>query len=202
MNNNLTLFTHHINASQRERRQGHTGAVIWLTGLSGAGKSTLAMAVEKQLFEAKMNAYVLDGDNLRHGLNSDLGFSAADRTENIRRVGEVAALFADAGIICITSFISPFRADRASARKCQGEGIFCEVYLSAALADCEIRDPKGLYRKARAGLIPEMTGINSPYEAPEAADLVLDTAHLSIEAASAKLFEYIVQRTRYSAASL
>jgi len=193
---NLTPFIHQITQAQREQRQGHRGAVIWLTGLSASGKSTLSMAVEKQLFDAGMNAYVLDGDNLRHGLNSDLGFSAADRTENIRRVGELAALFAEAGQICITSFISPFRVDRASARKCMADGIFCEVYINASLAECESRDPKGIYRKARAGLIPEMTGINSPYEPPEAAELVINTAELSIAAASATLFDFVVQRTR------
>ena len=150
--------------------------MVWLTGLSGAGKSTLATAVEAALIRAGHAACVLDGDNLRHGLNADLGFSPEDRRENIRRAGEVAALFADAGLIVIAAFISPYRAGREAAREAIGAARFLEVFLDAPLAVCERRDPKGLYRRARAGEIAEFTGISAPYEPPEAPALTLDTA--------------------------
>jgi bifunctional enzyme CysN/CysC len=166
---------HKISAKNRAERNGHRGAVIWLTGLSASGKSTLAMRVEQCLFEKGRQVYVLDGDNVRRGLSSDLGFLPRDRSENIRRIGEVAALFADAGIIVITAFISPYGADRALARQAAGDRFF-EVYVKAPLELCEARDPKGLYRKARAGLIPDFTGISAPYEAPQAPEFVIDTA--------------------------
>lgn len=192
----LTPVSHHINQADRERRQSHRGAVIWLTGLSGSGKSTLAMNLESSLFKAGCNAYVLDGDNVRHGLNSDLGFSDEDRHENIRRIGEVAALFAHAGIICITSFISPFKEDRHRARCAAKKQLFCEIHVNASLEECEKRDPKGLYQKARAGFISDMTGINSPYEYPEAADLVINTANDSIENCSEELLKFVWEKTR------
>ncbi len=174
---NLHQVDHLLSAETRARRQGHRGAVVWLTGLSGAGKSTIAMRLEQRLFALGYHAYVLDGDNVRRGLNSDLGFSPADRAENIRRVGAVAALFADAGTVAITAFISPYRADRVRARAAAAAvGCpFLEVHVKASLNACERRDPKGLYAKARAGTLPEFTGISSPYEAPEAPDLTLDT---------------------------
>ena len=162
----------------RERRQalnGHRACVLWFTGLSGAGKSTLAHAVEEMLHRADCRTFVLDGDNVRHGLSSNLGFSDDDRRENIRRIGEAAKLMMEAGVITLTAFISPFRADRSIARQLTPEGDFLAIYCKASLATCEARDPKGLYKKARAGLIKNYTGIDSPYEEPETPDLVVDT---------------------------
>ena len=170
-----------VTRADRERVLGQTGAVVWLTGLPSSGKTTVAFALETRLVGLGRAAYVLDGDNLRHGLNSDLGFSDADRTENIRRVGEVAALFADAGLIVVASFISPFVADRQRARAAAGDGDFVEVFIDAPLAVCEARDPRGLYRRARAGQLPGFTGIDAPYEPPPAPDLHLRTAELSID---------------------
>jgi adenylyl-sulfate kinase len=151
-----------VTVGQREARNGHSGCVVWLTGLSGAGKSTIAIELEHKLFTLGRHTYILDGDNIRHGLCSDLGFSHKDRTENIRRIGEAARLFADAGIICIAAFISPYRADRDLARKIAPEGKFFEVYVNAPLEVCEHRDPKGLYARARAGQLKEFTGISGP----------------------------------------
>lgn len=187
---NLTAVDHMMTPEARALRNGHRGAVIWLTGLSGSGKSTIAMAVEQHLFRAGVNVYVLDGDNVRHGLNADLGFGPADRTENIRRVGEVAALFADAGLVVVTAFISPYRADRERARGA-APGRFHEIHVAADLETCERRDPKGLYRRARAGEIPDFTGISAPYEAPEAAELVIDTGREAIDASVQRLADYI-----------
>ena len=167
--------------------------VIWLTGLSGAGKSTLAMAVEQHLLRKGYAVYVLDGDNVRSGLNANLGVSPEDRVENIRRVGEVAALFADAGFLCITAFISPYRADRARARAATPPGTFHEVYVSADLATCEGRDPKGLYRMARAGELAEFTGVSAPYEPPEAPALVVDTARQPLEACIEQILAHVAQ---------
>jgi len=193
---NLTAVAHAVQKDVRSRRNGHRGLVVWLTGLSGAGKSTLGMALERRLFERGYQTYVLDGDNVRRGLNADLTFSADDRTENIRRVAEVAALFADAGMIAITAFISPFRAGREHARKSSGEGNFAEVFVKASLATCETRDPKGLYVKARKGEIADFTGISSDYEEPEKPDLVIDTESLSFEQCLEQLFEYVVRQTK------
>jgi adenylylsulfate kinase len=164
-----------VSRAERESISGHRGCTVWLTGLSGSGKSTVANLLEKALWERGVRSFVLDGDNIRHGLNKDLGFSPKDRTENIRRIGEVAALFTDAGIVNVTAFISPYRADREIARKAMPEGCFIEVYMQCDLAECEKRDPKGLYKKARAGEIPEFTGISAPYEAPESPELTVDT---------------------------
>ncbi len=186
----LAPVAHRITRELRAQRFGHRGGVLWFTGLSGAGKSTLAMAVEEHLFRKGYAVYVLDGDNVRAGLNSDLGFSAQDRVENIRRVGELAALFADAGFICITAFISPFMADRARARAAAGAS-FHEIYISADLATCEQRDSKGLYRRARAGEIAEFTGITSAYEPPDAPDLAVDTQHQPVEACVELIVDYI-----------
>lgn len=187
---NIYHADHLVTREEREHRSGHSGAVIWLTGLSGAGKSTLAMALERALFAKGAQVYVLDGDNVRAGLNSDLGFSSADRSENIRRVGEVAALFADAGIIVVTAFISPMQRDRDLARKAAGER-FHEVYVSADLETCELRDTKGLYKRARAGDIQEFTGISSPYEAPEKPELTLDTAQAPVDRCVDDLVAYV-----------
>jgi adenylyl-sulfate kinase len=189
-NKNLTAVPHALNLSQRAAHYGHRGAVMWLTGLPASGKSSLSMALEQALTALGYSCYVLDGDNLRKGLNANLGFSPADRTENIRRVGEVAALFADAGLICITAFISPYRADRARARQSCGEA-FHEIHISADLATCEARDPKGLYKKARSGELLEFTGVSAPYEIPEQPQLVIDTAHEGIAASVKKLIAYV-----------
>ena len=185
-----------VTAGQRAARNGHRGCVVWLTGLSGAGKSTIATDLERELFNAGRQAYVLDGDNMRHGLCSDLGFAPADRKENIRRVGEVAKLFAGAGLVCVTAFISPYRADRELVRQmCAGsESDFVEVYVNAPLAVCEERDPKGLYAKARANEIAEFTGISAPYEAPEAPELELRTDQLDVAAAVAKIMDFLHAR--------
>ena len=191
---NVIAVLHQISAAERHARGGHAGAIVWLTGLSGAGKSTLAMALERALFDRGWAAYTLDGDNVRRGLNGDLGFSAEDREENIRRIGEVAALFADAGLVCVTAFISPFEDDRARARAAAGQRPFFEVYVKSELATCEARDPKGLYGKARRGEIKDFTGIDSPYEEPTAPDLVIDTQHADEAACIAALVEFVTSR--------
>lgn len=166
---------------ERERLLGHSGAVLWFTGLSGAGKSTLAHAVEKACYARACHTYVLDGDNVRHGLNGDLSFSAQDRKENIRRIGEVVKLFIDAGVIVMAAFISPFREDRERVRNLMGDGDFVEIYCESSLKKCEERDVKGVYRRARAGEIKEFTGISSPYEVPNKPALVVKTGEWSVE---------------------
>ncbi|MBD3221001.1 adenylyl-sulfate kinase [bacterium] len=171
----ITWTESYVSHVERTARNGHRGAVVWFTGLSGSGKSTLSKLVEQELFARECHVYVLDGDNMRHGLNRDLGFSPEDRAENIRRVGEVANLLRDSGAICLTAFISPYRDDRARARALCGEHPFIEVYCQCDLAECERRDPRGLYRKARAGEIRQFTGISAPYEEPEDPELVLRT---------------------------
>jgi len=162
-----------------------------LTGLSGSGKSTVAVELQAQLFEADCLVFILDGDNIRHGLNKDLGFSPEDREENIRRIGEVAKLFADAGIIAITSFISPYRKDRDINRELLSKGEFIEVYVEAPLNICEERDPKGLYKKARAGIIPEFTGISAPYEEPLNPEIVINTDKLCVKDSADKIIDYL-----------
>jgi adenylylsulfate kinase len=164
-----------VTRADRERLNGHRGATVWFTGLSGSGKSTIAVAVEKALLGRGVRAFVLDGDNIRHGLNKNLGFSPADRTENIRRIGEVAKLFTDAGVVALTAFISPYRADRDQARAVMQPGDFIEVLVDCPLEVCEQRDVKGLYQKARAGQIPEFTGISAPYEPPLSPELTIRT---------------------------
>jgi adenylylsulfate kinase len=190
------IFWHasQVTAETRQHQAGHQAATVWLTGLSGAGKSTLACALERRLIAAGRMAYVLDGDNLRHHLNRDLGFTPADRQENIRRSAEVARLMNDAGLIVICAFISPLRSDRAMARDIIGADNFVETYVSTPGAVCEERDPKGLYKKARAGLIPEFTGISAPYEVPLEPAMSLDTGELSLELASDRLFQHLSQR--------
>jgi len=181
---------HRVTAEHRYLRNGHRGGVLWFTGLSGAGKSTLAMEVEQRLFAKGYHVYVLDGDNVRRGLNANLGFSPEDRTENIRRVGEAAALFADSGIICITAFISPYRVDRDRARA-SAPGSFHEIYIKADVETCEQRDPKGLYKKARSGEISQFTGVSAPYETPESADLTVDTSLHSVAESVEQIIRYI-----------
>ena len=174
---------HHatVTRARREAQNGHRGAIIWFTGLSGAGKSTLAHAVEEHLHQMGCRTFVLDGDNVRHGLCGDLGFSAADRVENIRRVGEVAKLFMEAGVIVLTAFISPFREDRNKVRAMVQPGEFVEIYCQCPVEVCEQRDTKGLYKKARAGEIGQFTGISSPYEAPDRPELVVNTSERSLQ---------------------
>ena len=179
---NITWHEGTVSNEERHRNLGQKGVTVWMTGLSASGKSTIAVALEQVLLQRGKHAYRLDGDNIRHGLNKNLGFSAEDRTENIRRIGEVAKLFSDAGIITITSFISPYRADRDLVRKLheQAKISFLEVYVDCPIAEAEKRDPKGLYKKARAGEVKGFTGIDDPYEAPERAELVLRTDRLSV----------------------
>ena len=185
--------------ADREKQNGHRSVILWFTGLSGAGKSTLAHAVEDELHRRGARTFVLDGDNVRKALCKDLGFTDADRTENIRRIGEVARLMLDAGIIVMTAFISPFRKDRDLARGLVPAGDFIEIYCNAGLDVCESRDPKGLYKKARAGQIPEFTGISSPYEAPEAPELVLQTGTTPLMDCVGQVLEYLRSRNYLSA---
>jgi adenylylsulfate kinase len=176
-----------VTRARRETQNGHRSVIVWFTGISGAGKSTIAHTVEEHLHQAGCRTFVFDGDNVRHGLCADLGFSAPDRSENIRRIGEMSKLFIDAGIIALTAFISPFRADRARVRSLVAPEDFLEVYCHCPLEICESRDVKGLYQKARRGEIREFTGISSPYEEPEAPELVLNTGSLSVEECVSKV---------------
>lgn len=188
---NLRWHQATVDKTDRRRLNGHGSGVIWLTGLSGAGKSTLANELETRLRARAIRSYLLDGDNVRHGLNSDLGFSAEDRAENIRRVAEVSKLMVDAGLVVITAFISPFRAERALARSLLGEGEFVEVFVDTPLAVAEQRDPKGLYKKARRGELKHFTGIDSPYEAPENPDIVINTTSSSVQESADGLFQLL-----------
>lgn len=190
------IFWHRgqVSGAARAHHFGQRPATVWLTGLSGAGKSTIAYALEKLLLDEGRPSFVLDGDNIRHHLNSDLGFSSGDRKENIRRTAEVARLMNEAGLIVITAFISPFREDRAMASDIIGAQNFVEVHVSTASAVCEARDPKGLYAKARAGKIPEFTGVSSPYEPPLRPALALDTDRLPLEEATGALYAHLSQR--------
>jgi adenylylsulfate kinase len=191
---NITWHEGTITKLERERLLSQKGVVIWFTGLSASGKSTIAHAVEEALFERGHISYVLDGDNIRHGLNKNLGFSPEDREENIRRIGEVAKLFAYAGIITMTAFISPYRADRDKARALLNEHEFIEVYVKVPLDVAELRDPKGLYKKARAGEVKEFTGISAPYEEPHKAEIVLDTSLLTVNQCRDKVIQYLEGR--------
>ena len=191
---NIVWHAGAVTREERERLNGHRGCIIWLTGLSGSGKSTIAVALEKALWERGVRGYILDGDNIRHGLNKNLGFSPADRTENIRRIGEVAKLFTDAGLVAVTAFISPYRADRDQVRALMQPGDFVEVLVDCPLDVCEQRDVKGLYQKARAGQIPEFTGISAPYEAPLSPELTLRTAEQSPEESVGQVLAYLATR--------
>jgi len=208
---------HAVSRDEREDRNGHKGCVVWCTGLSACGKSTVANLVDHKLFSMGVNSFVLDGDNIRHGLNAGpamlaerhgeefakrfgLGFSAQDREENIRRIGAVAKLFADAGIVAITAFISPYRVDRDRVRRALGDGDFVEVFVDAPLAVCEARDPKGLYKKARAGQLKGFTGIDDPYEPPLKPELVLDAANNSPEVLADQVVAYLRSTGKISGA--
>nr|WP_206702139.1 adenylyl-sulfate kinase [Bacillus vallismortis] len=183
-----------ITKEEYQQKNKHKSSILWLTGLSGSGKSTIANAAARELFEQGYQVIVLDGDNIRHGLNKDLGFSDEDRKENIRRIGEVAKLFVQQGTIVITAFISPFREDREQVRQLVGAGEFNEVYIKCDLDICEQRDPKGLYKKARNGEIPFFTGIDSPYEEPEAPELILDSGQHDREACKNQLIEFVERK--------
>lgn len=198
---NITWHEASLTAKDRRTLNGHGGAVLWFTGLSGSGKSTLAHAVESMLYDRKCRTYVLDGDNVRHALNKDLGFSPEDREENIRRIGEVAHLFADAGFIALTAFISPYIRDRHGARELNPAGNFIEVYCQCPLDTCEARDPKGLYKKARAGEIKDFTGLDAPYEAPENPEITASTGSETVEESAAKVVAYLEAKGIVSKAS-
>jgi len=191
---NITWHKGKISKEDRREKTGQRGVTVWLTGLSGSGKSTIAVELEHALIENDHHAYILDGDNVRHGLNKNLGFSPEDRTENIRRIGEVAKLFTGANLITITAFISPYRADRDEARALLSEGEFVEVYVKCPVEVCEERDVKGLYKKARAGEIKEFTGVSAPYEEPENAELVIDTSELGVEEATRAIIAYLAEK--------
>lgn len=188
---NVTWHEHHVSKEKRCQQNGHKGAVLWFTGLSGSGKSTIANTVDHKLFEQGKHTFVLDGDNVRMGLNKNLGFSPEDRTENIRRIGEVSKLYTDAGILVMTAFISPYREDRDQVREILGDGEFIEIFVKASLETCEGRDPKGLYKKARAGEIKGFTGIDAPYEEPEKAELVLDSDGKGIDELADEVVAYL-----------
>jgi adenylylsulfate kinase len=188
---NITWHQQNVTREDREKLLGQKGVTVWLTGLSGSGKSTIAVAAEQLLVSRGHLAYVLDGDNIRHGLNKNLGFSPEDRTENIRRIGEVAKLFADTGVVVFTSFISPYRSDRDLVRALHPDGRFVEVHVAASVETCEGRDVKGLYQKARAGEIKEFTGISAPYEAPASPELVIDTGAEPVEKSVERLVSYL-----------
>jgi adenylylsulfate kinase len=194
--NNRNILWHHANVTRqhREKQNRHKSVIVWFTGLAGSGKSTLAHAVEEKLQGLGCRTFVFDGDNVRHGLCSDLGFSMEDRAENIRRIGEMAKLFTEAGIIALTAFISPFRADREKLRRQVPDGDFIEIYCRCPIEVCEQRDLKGHYKRARAGEIKEFTGISSPYEESENPDLVLDTANCSIEENVKRIINLLLER--------
>lgn len=196
MSQSSNVVWHHatVTRPRRESLHGHRGVVLWLTGLSGSGKSTLSHALEEALHQRRCSTYVFDGDNVRHGLCNDLGFSREDREENIRRIAEMSKLFLDAGVIAMTAFISPFREDRRRVRSMFSHEDFLEVYCDCSLEECERRDVKGLYKKAREGEITEFTGISSPYERPENPELILDTENTALEDCVTALLELLEQR--------
>ncbi|WP_026566881.1 adenylyl-sulfate kinase [Bacillus sp. UNC41MFS5] len=191
---NITWHETSISKENRHEKNGHGSCALWFTGLSGSGKSTIANAVSNELFRQGISEYVLDGDNIRHGLNKDLGFSDYDRTENIRRIGEVAKLFVDSGKVVTTAFISPFRSDRDQVRALFEDGEFIEVFVQCPIEECERRDPKQLYAKARRGEIKDFTGIDSPYEAPEQPEITLHSDHVTVEEAVEQVFAYLKEK--------
>ena len=191
---NIVWNAGNVTRADREKINGHKGFTVWFTGLSGSGKSTIAVAVEKALWERGVRTYILDGDNVRHGLNSNLGFSPEDRTENIRRIGEVSKLFNDAGLVALTAFISPYRDDRDKVRALMADGDFLEVFVDCPVEECEKRDVKGLYAKARAGQIKEFTGISAPYEEPSKPELVLRTAELTAQQSTDKVIAHLQEK--------
>lgn len=191
---NTVWHDHHVSCDQRAQLKNQRSCLLWYTGLSGSGKSTIANAVDRQLFQLGNHSYLLDGDNVRHGLNGDLGFTDTDRIENIRRISEVGKLFVDAGLIVSTAFISPFQADRDTARNMFEQGLFIEVFVDTPLAVCESRDPKGLYKKARAGEIKHFTGIDSAYEAPQQPQIIVKPAEHDVQACASQVIDYLKQQ--------
>jgi adenylylsulfate kinase len=189
--NNIAWHEHMVPREARSELKGHKGALLWFTGLSAAGKSTIANAVDYKLNQRRFHTYLLDGDNVRHGLNKSLGFSAEDRAENIRRIGEVGKLMVDAGLIVCTAFISPYRRDRDAVRETITAGHFIEIFVDASLATCEARDPKGLYKQARAGKLKQFTGIDDPYEPPVKPELTLDSDSKGIEVLAEEIVDYL-----------
>lgn len=190
---NITWHESEITKEERRKKHNQNSFIIWFTGLSGSGKSTLSVALEQRMFDKGLSIYRLDGDNVRHGLNSNLGFSPDDRTENIRRIGEVGKLFVDAGVIVMTAFISPYKEDRDSVRKIVEDKEFVEVFVKCPVEECEKRDVKGLYKKARSGEIPNFTGISAPYEEPEKPEIIVDTHKLSLEESVDYVFDKLVK---------
>ncbi len=193
MDKNIVWHNAVVTRELRQIRNKHKSFILWFTGLSGAGKSTLAHRVEEILYENCCKTYVFDGDNVRHGLCADLGFSEADRHENIRRIGEMSKLFMEAGVIALTAFISPFHSDRRLVRSLVSEGEFIEIYCQASVDECESRDPKGLYKRARMGKIPEFTGISSPYELPEQPEIIVRTGSDELERCAHQVIKYLVE---------
>ncbi|MCM3719150.1 adenylyl-sulfate kinase [Fictibacillus phosphorivorans] len=196
MNQHIFWQQTHVTKKDRQQKNGYKSAVFWLTGLSGSGKSTLANQLEKHLFHLNYSTYLLDGDNVRHGLNADLGFSQSDRIENIRRIGEVSKLFVDAGLVVVTAFVSPYTADRKFVRDLFNADEFFEIYIECPIEECEKRDPKGLYKKARDGTIKEFTGVQSPYEVPPSPDLVINTAKNDIETCTSLLLDFVKEKLK------
>ena len=192
--NNIVRFDGYVKRADRNKAYGHKSGVVWFTGLSASGKSTIAHTLEKILFEKGIKVYVFDGDNIRHGLNSDLGFSPEDRRENLRRIAEVSKLFVDAGLIVLACFISPYRKDREYIRQIIGKEDFIEIYVKCPVEVCEKRDPKGFYKKAKAGIIKGYTGIDAPYEEPENPDLIIESDKLSPEESANKVYEFLVKK--------
>ena len=190
--NNIVWHQHNLSKQERATQKQQRPCILWFTGLSGAGKSTIANAVEQQLFQFGHHSYLLDGDNVRHGINRDLGFSDHDRVENIRRIGEVSKLFCDAGLLVLTAFISPFRSDRDLVRSLVAPDEFIEVFIDTPLAECERRDPKGLYEKARSGEIKNFTGIDSEYQAPKQAEVIINAGEYSIDDCAKQIIDYLI----------
>jgi len=192
--NNIVRFDGYVKRKDRNKVYGHKSGVVWFTGLSASGKSTIAHTLEKVLFEKGIKVYVFDGDNIRHGLNSDLGFSPKDRRENLRRIAEVSKLFVDAGLIVLACFISPYKKDREYIKQIIGKEDFIEIYVKCPVEVCEKRDPKGFYKKAKAGIIKGYTGIDAPYEEPENPDLIIESDKLSPEESANKVYEFLVKK--------
>lgn len=192
--NNITWHAFDVRKKERQELHGHKSMILWFTGLSGSGKSTLCAAIEKRLHEQGMSTYILDGDNVRHGINENLGFSPEDRTENIRRIGEISKLFVDAGIITLTAFISPYRKDRNHVRELVSSNEFIEIYVKCSLKECERRDPKGLYQKARSGEIKDFTGISAPYEQPIHPEIIIDNENQLIEESVNQVINYLIEK--------
>jgi adenylylsulfate kinase len=196
MNENIIPHNYHVDKTDRNKLNGHQSFLIWFTGLSGSGKSTIANALESNLFEKKIKTYTLDGDNIRKGINKDLSFSPEDRTENIRRIAEISKLFVDAGMVVLAAFISPYKKDREAIKNIVGKNNFVEVYINTSVEECEKRDVKGLYKKARMGEIKDFTGVNAPYELPESPDIEINTEQYSVDQSVTKIINVINKKLK------